>query len=351
MHRSANSLTVPHALQPLWDRQLDSLCADALRLALELQLFPQLTTLTTPEHIADALHLHLPTTAYFLELLWSMDLLERSTDGTVQYRNLPVATHYLDKHSPTSCGDAILFRHTVLRQAGMQLDAFIRTGQSDTPPPDPAVMRRNWATAARVQIAQEQRAVTTHLANTLLSHHPAFAKATRLLDAGGGPGLVAIALAQVHPTLTGCVFEHSEAADVAQDMIVQANLQHRLHATGGDIETDDIGNNYDIIWCSSVLHFVKDIPAVLRKLYDATAPGGLLVCCHAEIKADAEQAARILPYYLHMRIQGRHVLPEGMLASLLQQAGFEVSEQHHNVAFPVAPLTVLMATKPQKAFL
>lgn len=349
MHLSATSTSAPHVLQPLWDRQLDSLCADALRIALELQLFTHLGTFTTPEHIATALGTHVNNTAYLLELLWSMDLLDKSSGMPVQYRNRSVASQYLDRQSPTYCGDAVLFRHTVLRQAGVHLDALIRTGHIDAPQPDAAAMRRNWATAARVQIAQEQRAVTAELACSLLCGHPVFTSAKRLLDAGGGPGLVAIALAQAHATLTGCVFEHQEAAEVAQDMIAQADLQDRLHATSGDVDTDDIGSNYDIIWCSSVLHFVKDIPAVLRKLYDATAPGGMLVCCHAEVSTDAAQAARILPYYLYMRTQGRHVLPEGALTTCLEEAGFTVTEQHHNVPFPVAPLTVLMATKPLKA--
>lgn len=348
MDLSPASFSVPHALQPLWDRQLDSLGAEALRLALEYQLFTHLDQFTTPATVAHTLQLDPTSTSYFMELLWSMDLLEKNTATNTQYRNLPISSHYLNTTSPAYCGDALLFRHQTLRHVSAQLDTLIRTGKPAGPAPDPAILRQNWANAARVQIAQEQRAVTANLACRLLAAEPSFKHAQRLLDLGGGPGLVAIALAQLQPQLTGNIFEHQEAADVAADMITEAGLQARLHAIGGDLERDDIGRNYDIIWCSSVLHFVADIPAILRKLYEATAPGGMLVCAHAEVPAKVEGAKRVLPYYLHMRIQGRHVLPEGLLTTCLEEAGFILTATHRNAAFPIAPLTVLIATKPRE---
>jgi len=343
---SQGFLTKPHALQPCWEAQLDGLGADALRVALACGVFSHLEAFTTAQALADQLALDATNTAYLLELLWGMDLLERETAPALRYRNQPVASAYLNAQSEHYCGDALLFRHQVLRHAGAQLEDFVRKGTPAVAPAS-AKLQHDWAQAARVQIAQEQRAVTADVACALCATLPPFQHARRLLDLGGGPGLVAIALAHVQAALTGVVFEYAEAAAVAQEHINAAGLSQRLQAIGGDLNTDDFGADYDLVWCSSVLHFVADIADVLTRLYRAMRPGGVLVCCHAEILANANEARRILQYYLHMRMQGRQVWQQGELAHRLTQAGFIHVQTLEQVRFPVTPLTVLIAHKPR----
>jgi len=344
---SHDFLTEPHALQPCWDGQLDGLGADALRVALECGVFSHLEAFTTAEALAAQLSLDAANTGYLLELLWGMDLLERETASVSRYRNQPVANRYLHAESDEYCGDALLFRHSVLRAAGAGLGEFVRKGSPRAVTPDTANLQRGWAQAARVQIAQEQRAVTAEVARELCATLPQFPHARRLLDLGGGPGLVAIALAQAQPALTGVVFEYPQAAAVAQEHIDKAGLSPRLQAIGGDLNSDDFGADYDLVWCSSVLHFVADIPDVLTRLYHAMRPGGVLVCCHAEVLDDATEAKPILQYYLHMRMQGRQVWRQGELAHRLEHAGFINLQTLEQVRFPVTPLTVLIAHKPR----
>jgi len=343
---SQGFLTEPHPLQPCWDGQLDGLGADALRVALECEVFSHLEAFTTVETLAAQLSLDATNTGYLLELLWGMDLLERETARLPRYRNQPVASCYLNVQSDNYCGDALLFRHRVLRAAGAGLGDLVRKG-TPAVTPDAANLQRGWAAAARVQIAQEQRAVTTQVACALCATLPQFKRTRRLLDLGGGPGLVAIALAQMLPTLTGVVFEYEETAAVAQEHIAQAGLSQRLQTIGGDLHTDDFGADYDLVWCSSVLHFVADIPDALTRLYHAMRPGGVLVCCHAEALAEAAEAKRILQYYLQLRMQGRQVWRHGELAHTLTQTGFINVQTLEQVRFPVTPLTVLIAHKPR----
>jgi len=120
-----------------------------------------------------------------------------------------------------------------------------------------------------------------------------------------------------------------------------------LQALGGDLNDDDIGSGFDLIWCSSVLHFVHNLPAMLRRLHAALRPGGLLVCCQAEVPSERAAAAQVLPYYLHMRLQGRHVLAEGEMAHLLQGAGFSAVQQLNGLRFPVTPVNAVIARRPQ----
>lgn len=341
------SLTESHALQPCWDMQLAGLSADALHVALELGVFAHLKDYIAPEQLALNSGLNPNNTALLLELLWSIAILERRdiAEGKMQYRLPSNLKPYLHASSPLNCADALLFRHQTLRHAGAQLAAQMRQEATHSAAINPITMQLGWAQAAKVQIAQEQRAVTVDAAKVILGQQPEFKLMRTMLDLGGGPGLVAIALSHLQPTLSGVVFEYPAVAEVAQENIERAGLSSRLHARSGDLVTDDFGDGYDLIWCSSVLHFVPDIPAMLSKLHAALTPTGMLICCHAEISDDLQHARPLLPYYLNMRMQGRHVLPAGQLASRLRQAGFASVAQIDQVRFPVTPVTVLIARR------
>ncbi|MFZ6745247.1 methyltransferase [Undibacterium sp. JH2W] len=340
----------PHALQAYWDLAAASVQADALDLALELGIFEALTQPCDLADLTTQLDLHASNTANFLDLLWSMGLLQRCETKAqgkhvMSYQSRPEALHYLSKDSPDYCGDAWLYRLRALRHFGTQLREHVKHGKSGSASAFASAIGKNWAAAAKAQIGQEQRAVTVAAALAIIHRIPEFKDARNCLDLGGGPGWVAIALAQANPALRASVFDWPETALVAQDNIEQAGLSGRVQAQGGDLAVDDIGEAYDFIWCSSVLHFVPDVNACLQKIYAALRPGGVLVCAHAEIAPNAQTAARVLPYYLPMMMQGKHVGKQGGLATELRQVGFCSIGGFEACDFPMAPVQVLIAKK------
>nr|WP_084304721.1 methyltransferase [Pseudomonas flavescens] len=339
------NLTIPHPLQPYWDLTLAAVRADALRIALEWKLFDLLQVPATAQSIAHQLRLDPANTGYWLDTLWSMELLSRDASRPAQYRNTSVTSDYLRPEAPGYCGDAWRFRLRGLRHFAGQLGDQVRAGQPSGQAPDVATTVDNWTAAARLQIAQEQRAVTVDLALRLMTRIAEFPAARRMLDLGGGPGLVAIALARANPSLGGEVFDFAQTVSVAADNIRQAGLEQRLTVRGGDLASDPIGEGYDLIWCSSVLHFVPDLSATLKKIHAALRPGGVLVSAHAEIPEDPRQAWRVLPYYLSMQMLGRPLTPAGGLSQALRQAGFVTIDSHDDVAFAVAPLAVQVARR------
>ncbi|MDQ4626969.1 methyltransferase domain-containing protein [Janthinobacterium lividum] len=335
-----------HALQPYWDLAVAPVQADGLAAALELGIFELLATPHTPAQLADALSLHAPHTALLLELLWSMQVLERdAADADAQrYRCTAATLQYFCRDSEAFCGDAWLYRLHALRHFATQLSTLVREGGKAAPYSTATGV--NWAIAAQQQIGQEQRAVTMRAALSVMQRIAPFADGhtpLRLLDLGGGPGWVAIALAQAHARLHGGVFDWPETVAVAAANIAHAQLSDRLETVGGDLASDDIGSGYDLIWCSSVLHFVPDMAAALRKIHAALKPGGVFVCVQAEIAPAAGDAARVLPYYLPMRMLGRTVTQQGELAQLLRDTGWRQVEQYSASDFPMAPVQVLIA--------
>lgn len=344
------SFDTQHALQPYWDLAVAPVQADGLAAALELGIFEVLATPHTPAQLAEALSLHAPHTALLLELLWSMQVLERDgadteTDASAQrYRCTAATLQYFCRDSVAFCGDAWLYRLHALRHFATQLNTLVRDGGKVAPYSTASGV--NWAAAAQQQIGQEQRAVTMRAALCVMQRVAPFADGNtplRLLDAGGGPGWVAIALAQAHAGVQGCVFDWPETVAVAAANIAHAQLSDRLETLGGDLDSDDIGGGYDLIWCSSVLHFVPDMAGALRKMQAALKPGGVLVCVQAEIAAAPGDAARVLPYYLPMRMLGRTVTRHGELAQLLRDTGWRQVEQYGASDFPMAPVQVLIA--------
>lgn len=338
--------TSGHPLQPYWDLALASVQADALRVALELKLFRLLAEPMPADSVAERLRLHPNNTEQLLEMLWSMRLLERHetpAQGWL-YQASWLASRYLDDESKQHCGDAWSLRLQALRHFGKNLDEQLRTGKASTAP-RLAENAANWQAAARLQIAQEQRAATAEAALAVFSQLPEFPHAQRLLDLGGGPGLVAIALAKANPNLHGEVFDLPQTISVAEENIHAAGLGGRLRGRSGDLIRDPIGEGYDLIWCSSVLHFVPDIDQALRKIHAALRPGGVLVCAQAEIPDSQDAARQMLSYYLSMRMLGRQLTHAGGLRQAMERAGFSALQTQRKVPFPMTPVTAVIGRR------
>ncbi|MBI9113100.1 methyltransferase dimerization domain-containing protein [Maridesulfovibrio ferrireducens] len=108
-----------------------------------------------------------------------------------------------------------------------------------------------------------------------------FSEARNVLDLGGGHGLYAIALCQVNTDLQGVIFDKPHVIPETNVFIENYEMSNRLRAQGGDIDTDDIGEGYDIVLASHVLYkFRKNMPEFFRKIRQALKPNGLLVLNH-----------------------------------------------------------------------
>ncbi|TFH86200.1 SAM-dependent methyltransferase [Billgrantia azerbaijanica] len=335
----------PHPLQPYWDLVLASVQADALATALNLGLFEVLTEYSSAEEIATRLTLDPSKLKHVLDLLWSMELLERiqvNASGVITpcYRTSRCAKRYFVTCSPDYCGDAWRFRLESLRESGAELTSYLQRQANEADSLPAAPTDRCWATLARTKIVQEQTAVTVEAALAVVDRLPELKNTRRFLDLGCGPGMVAIALANALPESHGTVFDLPSTAAVARQKIEAAQLGARLSVLEGDLTRDDLGHGYDLIWCASVLHFVPDLAQALRRIRAALAPGGRFVSIHAEIPLSASQAATVLAYYLPLLMRGHHVGRQGELTKALLAAGFDSVESFEIDLFPLAPVQV-----------
>ena len=158
--------------------------------------------------------------------------------------------------------------------------------------------------------------------------------ARTVVDLGAGTGTGTLALARRFPAAELVAIDSS--APMLERLAAAAHLQgltERLRVVHADLDVawPDVGA-IDVAWAASSLHHVADPDRVLRDVYAALNPGGLL----AVIEMDA--LPRFLPEYVG---QGRPGLEarchEAMAAASwnshpnwrphLEQAGFEIAAQ------------------------
>lgn len=335
-----------HDLQPFWTLAAAPIQTRALEQALTLGLFERLREPASAAALAAQLQLDAAATSVWLDLLWSMELLSRHSaldaPATPRYTASPLALRHFTSGSAQNCAQAWLYRAQFMERFANQWETLLRQGFD---PQGAAAPQGSWAQAARVQIGQEQRVVTVPAVRGLIDTL-ALPATGRLLDLGGGPGHVGIALAQRLPRWQGVLCDQPETAGVAQENILAAGLSGRLQALGCDLETDSIGSGYDLIWCSAVLHFMRDPQALVHQACAALSPGGRLLLAHAEQVDDPELAARVLPFYGTLAVRGNHLPRPGGIARMMAQAGLVDIQSLGRIDFPMAPVWVHAGRRP-----
>ena len=326
-------MTFPVTL--LNDLASNAVVADAVHLALQAGIFEHLQQPRQPAQVAATLDWQAEKTAHLLELLWSVGLLVREQE---QYQTTAETRVFLCRQSERFMGDAWCFRLENFRRFGQQLatlmlqplDAFTEQHEHDAA----------WADAARRQIAQEQQALTATRACEIAATLAQFHRPATLLDMGGGPGLVSVALAKRYPQLRGILNDLPLTAQVAQQNFVAAGIADRFSALS-DLPDE---MRFDVIWCSSFLYFVADPAQMLARFFRLLNPGGVLISVHGEIPSQPQLAAQVLPAHLPLMMRGKHVTHDGELSAQLCAAGFVLAEQRPGVdVFPLSPLTVHLA--------
>ena len=101
----------------------------------------------------------------------------------------------------------------------------------------------------------------------------------KLLDLGGGPGSYAIALCERYPDLEAVLFDLPETVPIAREEIERHGLAGRIETIAGDYMTDPLGEGYDLLLVSNIVHSLSrdDMTRLLSRARSAMIPGGLAV--------------------------------------------------------------------------
>lgn len=220
--------------------------------------------------VAERCHSSPAHTARLLDACAALGLLDKIGEG---FQNARLATTFLLEGGPQYMGHWVNFMGSCYQPWG-RLAKAIRTGK---PVDDGRGQLGAGALWGRhLILAMHDYAMGP--GKEMVNHVDLDGRA-RLLDVGGGPGSYSILLAQKHPTLKAVVLDLSPVVKIAQSLISESGLAHRVSVQEGDYLKDEFGTGYDVVLLSNVLQQEDPDAArmLLAKAHRALLDGGLLV--------------------------------------------------------------------------
>jgi hypothetical protein len=149
----------------------------------------------------------------------------------------------------------------------------------------------------------------------------------RLIDVGGCHGAYSMALADRYPRLSVVVYELPRVVPVARRLIAEAGWSERVSVVEGDFQREGLGAGYDLALVFGVLNGEPPAgrSALIRKVFDALASGGLIVLRDSVLDPDRAGPPEAALFALQMLLatDGGGLDTRDDWARWLADAGFE----------------------------
>jgi predicted O-methyltransferase YrrM len=297
---------------------------ELLKTAIELKVFDLLHQPASAEDISHALSSHLKNTEYFLKALVALGWLSHYDN---MYCNTDLPETYLTPGKDTYLGDFLLFMSGWSRSL---LDGGIKKLVKNGPAKQANIGdEKIWEYGARATV-NFSRCGRAQLIAKEISTLPEFPSFKKMLDLGGGPGIIAIATAAIHPTLQGIVFEQKAVTPVADEVIAEYGLSDRIHTLGGNYMQDDIGQGYDLVMANFTLNFYRaHLDDILTKVHNALNPGGIFLIMDDGLNHDKTGPELSVLSWLSTCLQQDNMMfDNNELDQALLRVGFSSTQRH-----------------------
>ena len=306
--------------------ELNNLCfgtiaSRLLVVAMDMKVFDHLERPQSSENVAKAISSHSGNTELMLDALCACGMLEKK-DGL--YRNGKLANDFLVCGKPTYLGEWLKLADEATQPFLAKLENYIRTGPGALPEEESmngeAYCERYTASHAATSLAGIARQYASHIAAL-----PEFQKCRSMLDLGGGPGINAMAVAEINPELKATVFDRPGIMRMAQNYIKDYGFEDRVTTLGGDYLKDSIGTEYDLIMITDSLYYDDHgIDQVLNKCHASLKPGGIFIGIHAVLTDERTRPAHLVLGLLAETMTGQaHMREKGFLLHALNRCGFK----------------------------
>ncbi len=285
----------------------------AVLTALELDIFTAVAEGATAQQVAKTANADPRATEMLLNALVSLKLLEKREET---YFNTTASARFFAEGSRDSARAGLL--HTAnLWHRWSTLTEAVRAGTSVAA----RVRDENWA---RTFIAAMDRNARERAGAVVKAVSANGTK--RMFDLGGGSGAYSIAFAQAVPGLTSEILDTGEVVPLAQDYVRKAGLADRITTRVGDMLSDPLGKNYDLILVSAICHMfsAEENRELLQRAYFALAPKGQIVVQDfiLEPTKTAPRAAALFSLNMLVGTRAGSSYSEPEYASWLRDAGF-----------------------------
>jgi len=309
------------SFEDLYKTLIGPIKSKLLLTGIELKVFNQLSEPKSAEAVAEAISTHPGNTRLFLDGLAASDLVLKRNG---LYQNMPITQTFLVEGSPTYLGQMFISYSQLYYSNLNELPNLVKEGP---PPPSPEadVGSEEMWTQLVVSMAASERAWLMQKAVEIVSGLPEFPSFRRMLDLGGGPGLVAIAIVSSHPSMRGVIFDRPAIVKVAETFIKEYEMESRLEVLAGDYNQDSIGGGYDLIWASNALTFANyDMDTLTKKICRALNSGGVFVVLHEALTHQRTKPGIIVVGMISMALMGQDMcFDQGFIADSMLRVGFK----------------------------
>ena len=232
-------------------------------------------------------------TERLLNALTAMELLIKENN---KFSNGKVAGQFLVKGNPSYMGGIM---HSVnLWDTWSNLTLSVKTGK---PSARQAINDRgeNWLEAfisAMHDRARQQAAPSVALLNLDGVKH--------VLDLGGGSGAFAMAFVDSGNNITATVFDLPNVIPLTEKYIGENGYINKINTLTGDYTTDAIGDGYDVVFLSAIIHSnsYEINKRLVAKCAAALNPGGQLVIQDHIMSGDRTQPIQGAVFAINMLV-------------------------------------------------
>lgn len=293
--------------------------------ALRLDVFSFLDRPITVTVLSDLLHYDRTNLNYFLKALVSIGILQKQGE---LFSNTEEGKLYLSKNSELYLGEYFLFwdKKTSLNNLeGLVVNGAKAAGNAVKP--HGFYDFHELARLAAVEIKTGRVQSFLQSAGKILEEKGG--TDVKLLDLGGGSGLMAIEFAKQYPLSNAVIFEHPAVVDIPLSQITKENLEARVSVIAGDFTKDDIGTGYTVVVASGILDFAgKNLENLIKRIHNACRMGAYLYLVSHDVSDDLTSPKEAIIGWLSSHLAGLDILmPKSRIKKALQDGGFQPLQQ------------------------
>jgi SAM-dependent methyltransferase len=258
-----------HTPQPIMELASAFMQSRALLTACELDLFTAVGERErSSAEVAQQLQTDARATDRLMNVLCAHGLL---TKAAGRYRNTPLAERFLVRGSPGYMGGLMHWVH--LWESWGTLTAAVRKGGATQ---ERHMGERDDAWFRAFIAAMHWRA-RQHSPGVVASLD--LAGVSRVLDVGGGSGAYAMEFVRARPGISAVVFDLPAVIPLTASYLREAGLSDRVALVEGDFTRDPIGNGFDLVFMSAIVHSnsAGENRELIRRAVAALTPCGQLV--------------------------------------------------------------------------
>ncbi len=268
----------------------------------------------TSQEISEILETDPRATDRLMDALCAMGLLIKKNN---KFWNSVTAGEYLVKGKPAYLSNLMHSVH--LWDAWSTLTEAVRHGGSVS---SKEIKERGDTWLQAFIAAMHQRAVRQAPATVSLLD---LSGVKRVLDVGGGSGAFAMAFARADENITATVFDLPAVVPLTCQYIEAEGLQKKVRTRPGDYMNDPLGNGYDLIFLSAIVHSnsPEQNTELIGKCTAALNSGGSVVVQDFVMDEDRTRPAQGALFSLNMLVgtETGDTYTEGEIRGWMETAG------------------------------